>query len=124
MYDAATHLWRPATARRDVGHYFFTTLLDTTAYRAIEGVANAKAMLESGFTGVRDVGNAGNYADTDLRRAIERGVVPGPTIVNAGIIIAPYGGQVHLPPEKKELAKPEDLFPHTRQDIRKTILPN
>src|SRR5260370_21148397 len=101
MYDAHTHLCLTVKARRDAGHYFFTTLLDTTAYRAIEGVANAKAMLESGFTGVRDVGNAGNYADTDLRRAIERGAVPGPTIVNAGIIIAPYGGPLHRPPSNK-----------------------
>ena len=124
MYDAHTHLCLTVKARRDAGHYFFTTLLDTTAYRAIEGVANAKAMLESGFTGVRDVGNAGNYADTDLRRAIERGVVPGPTIVNAGIIIAPYGGQFHLQPEKKDLATPEYLFADTRDEMRKAIRQN
>src|SRR3989454_3971927 len=124
MYDAHTHLCMTVKARRDAGNYFFTTLLDTTAYRAIEGVANAKAMLESGFTGVRDVGNAGNYADTDLRRAIERGVVPGPTIVNAGIIIAPYGGQFHLQPEKKDLATPEYLFADTRDEMRKALAQN
>src|SRR5258708_5756667 len=124
MYDAHTHLCLTVKARRDAGHYFFTTLLDTTAYRAIEGVANAQAMLESGFTGVRDVGNAGNYADTDVRRAIERGVVPGPTIVNAGIIIAPYGGQFHLQPEKKDLATPEYLFADTRDEMRKAIRQN
>src|SRR5229473_1242650 len=124
MYDAHTHLCMTVKARRDAGNYFFTTLLDTTAYRAIEGVANAKAMLESGFTGVRDVGNAGNYADTDLRRAIERGVVSGPTIVNAGIIIAPYGGQFHLQPEKKDLATPEYLFADTRDEMRKAIRQN
>src|SRR5713226_6569435 len=124
MYDAHTHLCMTVKARRDAGNYFFTTLLDTTAYRAIEGVANAKAMLESGFTGVRDVGNAGNYADTDLRRAIERGVAPGPTIVNAGIIIAPYGGQFHLQPEKKDLATPEYLFADTRDEMRKAIRQN
>src|SRR5947209_3610651 len=88
MYDAHTHLCMTVKPKRDAGNYYFTTLLDTTAYRAIEGVANARAMLESGFVGVRDVGNAGNYADTDLRRAIESGLVPGPTMVNAGIIIA------------------------------------
>ena len=124
MYDAHTHLCMTVKARRDAGNYFFTTLLDTTAYRAIEGVANAKAMLESGFTGVRDVGNAGNYADTDLRRAIERGVVPGPTMVNAGIIIAPYGGQFHLQPEKKDLATPEYLFADSRDEMRKAIRQN
>src|SRR5712691_11152611 len=46
MYDAHTHLCMTVKARRDARNYFFTTLLDTTAYRAIEGVANARAMLE------------------------------------------------------------------------------
>ena len=46
------------------------TAIETTAYRALEGASNARDMLRSGFTTVRDVGNAGNYADTALRRAI------------------------------------------------------
>ena len=110
--------------RRDHGNYYFTTLLDTTGYRAIEGVANGMDMLQSGFTTVRDIGNAGNYADTDLRQAIEAGWVPGPTVVNAGIIIAPYGGQFHLQPEKKDLATPEYLFADTRDEMRKAIREN
>jgi imidazolonepropionase-like amidohydrolase len=124
LFDAHTHLCMTMIPRRDANSYFFTTLLDSTAYRAIEGVANARDMLASGFTTVRDVGNAGNYADTDLRRAIEAGWVPGPTIVNAGIIIAPYGGQFHLQPEKKDLATPEYLFADTRDEMRKAIRQN
>jgi len=124
LFDAHTHLCMTVIPRRDAGSYYFTTLLDTTAYRAIEGVANARDMLAAGFTTVRDVGNAGNYADTDLRHAIERGWVPGPTIVNAGIIIAPYGGQFHLQPEKKDLATPEYLFADTRDEMLKTIQQN
>lgn len=52
--------------------------------RAIQGVANAAAMLQSGFTTVRDLGNAGAYTDTALREAIEKGLVAGPTVINAG----------------------------------------
>lgn len=62
-------------------------------YRTLIGLSKAQQMLQAGFTTVRDVGNAGNYADTDLRRAIEAGLFKGPTIVNAGKIIAPFGGQ-------------------------------
>jgi imidazolonepropionase-like amidohydrolase len=109
---------------RDNGNYFFTTLLDTTASRAIQGVANARDMLDSGFTTVRDVGNAGNYADTDLRRAIQRGLVPGPTIINAGKIIAPYGGQFHLQPEKRTVADSEYSFADTRDELKKAIREN
>ncbi len=39
------------------------------AERALQGVVNAKSMLEAGFTCARDMGNAGNYADVALRRA-------------------------------------------------------
>jgi imidazolonepropionase-like amidohydrolase len=124
LFDAHTHLCMSVNPKRDAGDYYFTTILDTTAYRAIEGVANGQAMLDSGFTTVRDIGNAGNYADTDLRHAIEDGWVKGPTIVNAGIIIAPYGGQFHLQPEKKELATPEYLVADTRDEMRKAIRQN
>ncbi len=124
LFDAHTHLCMSVQPKRDANNYYITTLLDTTAYRAIEGVANGQAMLASGFTTVRDVGNAGNYADTDLRRAIENGVVQGPTVVNAGTIIAPYGGQFHLQPEKKNLATPEYLFADTRDEMRKAVRQN
>jgi len=124
LFDAHTHLCMAVIPGRDQGNYYFTTLLDTTGYRAIEGVANGMAMLQSGFTTVRDIGNAGNYADTDLRHAIEAGWVQGPTIVNAGIIIAPYGGQFHLQPEKRDLATPEYLFADTRDEMRKAIRKN
>ncbi|HEV1994491.1 MAG TPA: amidohydrolase family protein [Candidatus Acidoferrum sp.] len=124
LFDAHTHLCLSVIPSRDHGDYYFTTLLDTTGYRAIEGVANGMAMLQSGFTTVRDIGNAGNYADTDLRHAIEAGWVQGPTVVNAGIIIAPYGGQFHLQPEKKDLATPEYLFADTRDEMRKAIRQN
>ena len=124
LFDAHTHLCLTVIPNRDHGSYYITTLLDTTGYRAIEGVANGMAMLQSGFTTVRDIGNAGNYADTDLRHAIESGWIQGPTVVNAGIIIAPYGGQFHLQPEKKDLATPEYLFADTRDEMRKAIRQN
>jgi len=123
MFDAHTHLCMTLKRERDRS-YFFTTLLDPTPYRAIEGVANARDMLAAGFTTVRDVGNAGNYADSALREAIERGVVPGPTMINAGRIIAPYGGQFHLQPEKQDLATPEYAFADTHDEMIKAIHEN
>ncbi|HSZ20455.1 MAG TPA: amidohydrolase family protein [Candidatus Acidoferrum sp.] len=124
LFDAHTHLCMTLKKDRDGNSYFFTTLLDPTPYRAIEGVANARDMLAAGFTTVRDVGNAGNYADTALREAIERGLVPGPTMINAGRIIAPYGGQFHLQPEKRDLATPEYAFADTHDEMVKAIREN
>ena len=101
------------------------TAIETTAYRALEGASNARDMLRSGFTTVRDVGNAGNYADTALRRAIEDGLVPGPTVVNAGRIITPYGGQYHgIPPERADIGIPEYLYADTPEEMRKAVREN
>ena len=98
LFDAHTHLCLTVDPGKDAGHYYFTSLLGTTACRAIQGVANARAMLHAGSTTVRDVGNAGNFGDTALRLAIEEGLIPGPTMQNAGRIIAPFGGQFQLQP--------------------------
>jgi imidazolonepropionase-like amidohydrolase len=124
LFDAHTHLCLSVNPQRDHGNYYFTTLLDPDSFRAIQGVANARAMLESGFTTVRDVGNEGNFACSSLRRAISQGLVPGPTIINAGRIIAPYGGQFHLQPDKPKLAEPEYFFADTRDEMIKGIREN
>jgi imidazolonepropionase-like amidohydrolase len=124
LVDAHTHLCIMVRRQFDNGSYFFTTLIDSTAARAIQGVANARDMLAAGFTTVRDVGNAGNYADTALREAIEQGLVPGPTIINAGRIIAPYGGQFHLQPDRRELGEPEYFFADSHDEMRKAIREN
>ncbi len=42
-------------------------LLYTTADKALQGVENARTYLESGFTTIRDVGNAGHFADIALK---------------------------------------------------------
>ena len=129
LIDAHTHLctdvalnesWRGQVTERFTSYVTQTS----TAYRALVGAAKAKSMLEAGFTTVRDLGNAGNYADTDLRRAIENGLVPGPTIINSGVIISPYGGQFHLHAERPEIGSPEYIHADTRDELRKAVRKN
>jgi imidazolonepropionase-like amidohydrolase len=122
LFDAHTHLCQ--STQPEDRHTFNNDISETGAYRAILGTVNAREMLEAGFTTVRDVGNAGNYVDSDLRRAVERGIVPGPTIVNAGRIIAPFGGQYNLQPERRELGAPEYFFADTHDEIRKAVREN
>jgi imidazolonepropionase-like amidohydrolase len=124
LFDAHTHMCLNVKRERHASNSFFTSLLDPTGYRAIQGVANARAMLHAGFTTIRDLGNAGNYADTDLRHAIEEGLVPGPTMQNSGRIITPYGGQWQLQPEKRDLGNPEYLYADTRDELKKAIREN
>jgi imidazolonepropionase-like amidohydrolase len=97
---------------------------DTTAYRALEGAGNAFTMLDHGFTVERDLGNSGLYADTALRRAIEAGWIPGPTIVNSGIIIGGFGGQFHENAERGNLVYPEYLNADTNDEIVKAVRQN
>lgn len=150
LFDCHSHLCtvlgKPAgDGPRDVfGALLLTTLTDSTAYRALQGVANGRSMLEAGFTTVRDVGNAGNYADTDLRRAQESGLIQAPTIVNAGRIIVALGGQFPpripgwlqdprnpdhkhygvLHPERPGLGNPEYLYADTRDEMTKAVREN
>jgi imidazolonepropionase-like amidohydrolase len=124
LFDAHTHLCMTVKENRDAGNYFYTTLRDPDSMRAVEGVANARAMLEAGFTTVRDVGNEGNYACVSVKRGIDSGLVPGPTMHTAGRIIAPFGGQFHLQPDKPALATPEYAFADTRDEMRKAIREN
>jgi imidazolonepropionase-like amidohydrolase len=132
LIDAHTHVCLtmasvpPGTKGSSDRELLISTLLDTTGYRAVLGVANAQSMLAAGFTTVRDVGNAANYADSDLRRAIENGIIVGPTIINAGRIIAPSGGQYQnlLRPEKRDLAFPEYIFADTKDELKKAVREN
>lgn len=125
LFDAHTHLCLTVRMDRDAGNYYYTTLNDPVAARAVDGVVNARDMLQAGFTTVRDVGNEGDYACSAVRRAIEQGRIPGPTLLNAGRIIAPYGGQFQLQPDKKgQLGEPEYYFADTRDELLKGVREN
>jgi imidazolonepropionase-like amidohydrolase len=65
----------------------------STAERALLGVKLAREDLEAGITTVRDVGNSGVNGDVALRRAIQRGWVPGPRMVTSTRALAAQGGQ-------------------------------
>jgi imidazolonepropionase-like amidohydrolase len=124
LFDAHTHLCMTVNLKRDAGNYFYTSIRDPDTYRALQGAANARDMLAAGFTTVRDVGNEGDYACVSLRRAVAGRLVPGPTMLTAGRIIAPYGGQFHLQPGRRELGEPEYFFADTRDEMRKAVREN
>src|SRR5262249_4308056 len=54
-------------------------LKQSTEYRAILATVNVRRALEYGFTTIRDVETEGaGYADVDVKKAINNGVIPGP----------------------------------------------
>ncbi len=124
LVDAHNHL--ALTYKRDPENnaYYLTSVMDSTAIRAVQAVSNGITMMNSGFTTVRDLGNNGNYADTALRVAIEQGWIPGPTIINSGIIIGGMGGQFTPVPERASLVYPEYLDADTPDEIVKAVRKN
>ncbi len=124
LVDAHNHLALTYKEEPEHNNYYLTTVMDSTAIRAIQAVSNGITMMSAGFTIVRDLGNNGNYADTALRVAIEQGWVPGPTIVNSGIIIGGFGGQFSPVPEREFLIEPEYLNADTRDEIIKAVRRN
>jgi imidazolonepropionase-like amidohydrolase len=127
LVDAHNHLALTYKMEPENNVYYLTYVMDSTALRAIQAVSNGMQMLSAGFTVVRDLGNNGNYADTALRVGIEQGWVPGPTIVNSGIIIGGMGGQFYPTPEMAKdhnIVYPEYLDADTHDEIVKAVRQN
>ena len=85
LIDMHVHLDGPA----DIGGY--RGLEFTDSFWAMTAVGNARAMLDAGFTTVRNVGS-GNRNDIGLKQAIENNYAVGPRIVPAGFALGATGG--------------------------------
>ena len=69
----------------------YNSLVFTDSFWTVVGAANARDMLEAGFTTVRNVGSAG-YSDVGIKQAIEEGFAIGPRIVPAAHALGATGG--------------------------------
>lgn len=127
LVDAHNHLALTYKIVPENDVYYYTYIQESTALRAIEAASNGMQMLSSGFTVVRDLGNNGLYADTALRQAVEQGWIPGPTLINSGIIIGGIGGQFFPTPEmvkEHNIVYPEYLDADTHDEIVKAVRQN
>jgi imidazolonepropionase-like amidohydrolase len=78
----------------------YNSLQFTDRFWSFVAASNARAMLDAGFTTVRNVGSEG-YNDVALKQAIAEGWATGPRIVPAAHSIGATGGhcdQTYLPP--------------------------
>lgn len=103
--DSHTHL----TMEFGKGSYL-NKFVDTDGDIAYKGARNAKVVLMSGFTTVRDLG-APHQIDVALKNAIERGDVPGPRMLVATNLLSISGG--HGDPSA---GYREELFHPTESD--------
>jgi imidazolonepropionase-like amidohydrolase len=91
LMDAHTHMTLTEIAGDAPFEAFY--LNQSSTLRGLRGLHNAMQVLQAGFTTLRDVGNSAEWAMSDVRRAIDSGWFVGPTIIDSGKIIAPFGGQ-------------------------------
>jgi imidazolonepropionase-like amidohydrolase len=90
LIDAHTHVLLQGDITSE--EYADQLLKESIPYRALRAAAAAKTALEAGFTSLRDLETEGAmYADVDLKRAINEGVVPGPRLWVATRALAPTG---------------------------------
>jgi imidazolonepropionase-like amidohydrolase len=103
-------------------------LKESRAERAIRGANHAKATLAAGFTTVRDLGTEGaEYDDVGLKRAIEKGVIPGPRMIIATKALVAKGAygpksvnpDVDLPQGAAEVAGLDQISQEVRSQIGK-----
>ena len=114
LIDMHVHLDSPA----DIGGY--RDLEFTDSFFGMTAVGSARAMLEAGFTTVRNVG-AQNRNDVGLKQAIEGGYAVGPRIVPAGYSIGATGGHcdsTFLPPS---LETPQEGVADGPQALRNEV---
>ncbi len=101
-------------------------LRQSPEYRTILATVNARRALEYGFTSIRDVETEGaGYADADVKKAINNGIIPGPRMqvaTRALDVTGAYPLQGYAPnvpvPHGVQLVDGAD---HARQAVREQI---
>ena len=104
------------TSQPDFLRHFITTSIPE---QTLLGARNAQLMLEAGFTTTRDLGGAG-FSNVALKRAIDRGWVPGPRLVTCGSYITVPGGHGD-PTLRPDLQLPTDFVISGPDEARRAV---
>lgn len=82
--------------------YDVQVLKESIPYRTLRASKSCYQSLMNGFTTIRDLGTEGaGYADVDIKKAITKGVIPGPRMFVSTLAINTTG---HYPLSEKEYA--------------------
>jgi imidazolonepropionase-like amidohydrolase len=98
--DAHVHM-----SNQDNGDWykgFFDTMMQHPPEIALRATAYTKAMVEAGFTTVRDLGDS-DYVSLGLRNAIKAGTVEGPRMLVANYAIGSTGGHADQDPIRPDI---------------------
>ncbi len=125
LLDAHTHLFLQGNA--DAAAYEAQILKESVPYRTLRAAAAAKAALRQGFTTLRDLGTEGaGHADSDLKRAVDRGLLPGPRLQVADLAFSATGAypvlspawELHLPIGVQTVDGEAEIRKGVREQVR------
>ena len=124
LIDAHTHLFLTGESH---GRYEEQLLKESWQFRTIEAVVNARRDLEAGFTTMRDLETEGAmYSDVDVKKAIDRGLIPGPRLqvvtralsTTGGYPLEGYSPEVTVPFGAQIVDTPEAARQAVREQIK------
>ena len=102
-------------------------LKESIPYRAIRATAAARIALMNGFTTIRDLETEGAmYADVDVKKAINRGVIPGPRMFVSTRALATtgtypllgYSWELKVPEGVQIVDGPEEIRKAVREEAK------
>ncbi len=104
--------------------YDVQVLKESAPYRALRATNSCRIALQNGFTTLRDLGTEGaGYTDVDIKKAINKGVIPGPRMFVSTLAINTTG---HYPLRESdyawELTMPKGLAEITGADEGRRVV--
>lgn len=124
LVDAHTHTLLQGDITAE--DYDAQLLKESTAYRAILATRNVRRALDYGFTTIRDLETEGaGYADVDLKKAINNGVIPGPRMkvvgramdVTGAYPLQGYNWEIQVPHGVQLVDGPDEARKAVREQI-------
>jgi imidazolonepropionase-like amidohydrolase len=125
LIDAHTHVLLQGDITQ--AEYDEQLLKESIPYRTIRATVAVKAALSNGFTAIRDLETEGAmYADADLKRAINRGIIPGPRMfVSTRALSATgmypllgYSWELKVPEGVQIVDGPDEIRKAVRQQVK------
>ena len=125
LIDNHTHILLQGDITAD--DYDEQLLKESIPYRAIRATAAVRTALMNGFTAMRDLETEGAmYADVDVRRAIDEGIIPGPRMFVATRALAPtgmypllgYSWELKVPEGLQIVDGPDEIRKAVREQVK------
>ena len=126
MIDCHTHVLLQGDITSE--DYDVQVLKESIPYRTIRATKSAEKALMNGFTTIRDLGTEGaGFADVDLKKAINKGVISGPRMIVSTLAMnttghyplkaSDYAWELHLPKGVIEINGADEARKAVRQQL-------